>query len=99
MASGAWPRLRAGNRRRAANQPPCCMSIDSYQEQLPAVAYALLGMLAREPLSGYDIARQLRTALGFVWQAPHSQIYPELARLEAHGLVPHARVEQRERPE
>ena len=75
------------------------MSIDSYQEPLPTVAYALLGMLAREPLSGYDIARQLLTTLGFFWQAPHSQIYPELARLEARGLVTHARVEQRERPD
>jgi DNA-binding PadR family transcriptional regulator len=56
-------------------------------------------MLAREPLSGYDIARQLRTTLGFFWQAPHSQIYPELARLEARALVTHTRVEQTERPD
>src|SRR5215475_5922669 len=77
------------------------MSIDPYESQLklPAVAYALLGMLARESLSGYDIARQLRTTLGFFWQAPHSQIYPELARLEARALVTHARIEQTERPD
>jgi DNA-binding PadR family transcriptional regulator len=75
------------------------MSRGTYRGQLPAVAYALLGMLAREPLSGYDIARQLRQALRFFWQAPHSQIYPELARLEALGLVTHIRVEQRERPD
>jgi DNA-binding PadR family transcriptional regulator len=75
------------------------MSIDAYEAKLPSVAYALLGMLAREPLSGYDIARQLRTTLGFFWAAPHSQIYPELARLEARALVTHARVEQTERPD
>jgi DNA-binding PadR family transcriptional regulator len=62
------------------------------------LGYALLGLLAREPLSGYDIAGQLEHGVGPFWHARHSQIYPELARLQAAGLVSHYVVEQRDRP-
>jgi DNA-binding PadR family transcriptional regulator len=62
------------------------------------LGYALLGLVARRPLSGYDLARQMRRPVGYFWQARHSQIYPELARLEAQGLVVHQVVEQLDRP-
>jgi PadR family transcriptional regulator AphA len=62
------------------------------------LGFALLGLLAREPLSGYDIAAHLQHGVGPFWQARHSQIYPELARLEADGLVEYEVVEQRDRP-
>jgi DNA-binding PadR family transcriptional regulator len=29
--------------------------------------YALLSLLAREPLSGYDLARSMRVPVGFFW--------------------------------
>jgi PadR family transcriptional regulator, regulatory protein AphA len=63
------------------------------------IGYALLALLAREPLSGYDIARQLRERVGNFWYASHSHVYPELARLEADGLVVHELVEQSDRPD
>lgn len=63
------------------------------------LGYALLGLLAREPLSGYDLAARLRDRVGYFWRARHSQIYPELARLEAAGLVRHERLEQDDRPD
>jgi DNA-binding PadR family transcriptional regulator len=63
------------------------------------LGFALLGLLARGPLSGYDIATQLKEGVGPFWHARHGQIYPELARLEADGLVCHERVEQRDRPD
>jgi DNA-binding PadR family transcriptional regulator len=63
------------------------------------LGYALLGLLARGPLSGYDIAAQLKQGVGPFWHARHSQIYPELARLAADGLVSHVRVEQHDRPD
>ena len=66
---------------------------------LPTIGYALLGVLAREPLSGYDISRRMKASVGAFWQAQRSQIYPELARLEAAGLVAHHRVEQLDRPD
>jgi DNA-binding PadR family transcriptional regulator len=55
--------------------------------------------LARESLSGYDLASRMRERVGFFWQARHSQIYPELARLEGEGMVLHRVVEQRDRPD
>jgi DNA-binding PadR family transcriptional regulator len=63
------------------------------------LGYAILGLLAREPLSGYDLAGRTRERLGFFWQARHSQIYPELARLEREGMVAHRVVEQQDRPD
>ena len=35
----------------------------------------------------------------FLWQARHSQSYPELARLEGEGLVGHRVVERQDRPD
>jgi DNA-binding PadR family transcriptional regulator len=62
------------------------------------LGYALLGLLAREPLSGYDLAQQMKGPVAFFWQAQHSQIYPELARLEKDGLVQFEVVPQYDRP-
>ena len=55
------------------------------------LGYALLGLLARKPQTGYELAQELRIPIGYFWSASHSQIYPELARLEADSLV-HSRV-------
>ena len=66
---------------------------------LITLSYALLGLLAIQPFSGYDIAQKLRRPVGLFWQAKHSQIYPELARLEAANLVTHEIVEQADRPD
>ncbi len=63
------------------------------------LGFALLGLLARGPLSGYDIAGQLKAGVGPFWHARHSQIYPELARLQADELVSHERVAQHDRPD
>jgi DNA-binding PadR family transcriptional regulator len=63
------------------------------------LAYALLGLLARAPRSGYDLIREMEEPIGFFWHARRSQIYPELARLERAGFVAHTVVEQQERPD
>ncbi|MEP6796596.1 MAG: PadR family transcriptional regulator [Lapillicoccus sp.] len=56
---------------------------------ISTLGYALLGLIAREPTTGYDLARQLRRPVGYFWSARHSQIYPELARLEGAALLRH----------
>lgn len=58
-----------------------------------------MGLLAREALSGYDLAQRMKERVGYFWSARHSQIYPELARLEEGGFVTHSVVEQRDRPD
>ena len=66
---------------------------------MTTLGFAILGLLAREPLSGYDVTQRMKGRVGFFWGAGHSQIYPELARLEEGGFVTHSVVEQRERPD
>jgi DNA-binding PadR family transcriptional regulator len=39
------------------------------------------------PLTGYDLVRHFQGTVGYLWSAPQSQIYPELRRMEAEGLV------------
>lgn len=53
-----------------------------------SLRYALLGLLAEEPASGYDLARKFeRNLRRYAWHAQHSQIYPELSRLADDGLA------------
>ncbi len=54
------------------------------------LGHAILGLLARRPSTGYELARRLDRPVGWFWTARHSQIYPELARLTAAGLVRYA---------
>jgi DNA-binding PadR family transcriptional regulator len=66
---------------------------------ISTLGYALLGLVAREPLSGYDLTQRMKQRVGYFWQAAgHSHIYPELGRLEAAGLATHEVVAQDERP-
>ncbi len=49
---------------------------------------ALLGLLAaRGPASGYDLAKLFENSINHVWQAGHSQIYPELVKMTADDLI------------
>jgi len=49
--------------------------------------YALLGMLASKPGTGYELTQRFDQSLRNAWHASHSQIYPELARLDEAGLI------------
>src|SRR5262249_46869720 len=52
-----------------------------------SLRHGLLGLLAEGPASGYDLTRRFHELLGSVWPAQHPQIYSELSRLAAAGLV------------
>lgn len=52
-----------------------------------SLRFALLGFLTTESASGYRLAQEFGESMGWFWQASHSQIHPELKRLEAEGLV------------
>lgn len=52
-----------------------------------AVTPVVLGLLARRPLSGYDIKTIVDRSTRFFWAASYGQIYPELKRLEEEGLI------------
>ena len=53
-----------------------------------SLRHALLGLLAQEPASGYDLSRTFEGDLGrYAWQAGHTRIYPELVKMAEEGLV------------
>lgn len=55
--------------------------------ELSATAYVILGMLSREPRSGYEIKAAVDNTTRFFWAASYGQIYPELKRLSEAKLV------------
>lgn len=61
---------------------------------MSSIRYALLSLLAREPLSGYDIKQHMNNRLGPFWKVGSNQVYPELAKMEGEGLVKLQGVEQ-----
>jgi len=54
---------------------------------LSPTAYVILGMVSREPRSGYEIKALVDDTTRFFWAASYGQIYPELKRLSGAGLV------------
>jgi PadR family transcriptional regulator AphA len=52
-----------------------------------ALRYALLGLLAGSPGTGYELKKRFAIELADAWYAETSQIYPELARLVEDGLI------------
>ena len=55
--------------------------------QKNVLKYIILGMLAHRELAGYDIKKLFEEELGDFWYSNHSQIYPELRRMEEDGLI------------
>src|SRR5438270_1174681 len=55
----------------------CCLSLK----------YGLMGLLAEEPLHGYEVKNRFEAMLGGTWEVNIGQIYTTLQRLERDGLV------------
>ena len=47
----------------------------------------MLGLLTIEPMSGYDLGRMVRASIGYIWRESYGQIYPNLKKLAADGMV------------
>jgi DNA-binding PadR family transcriptional regulator len=62
---------------------------------MSTLGYAILGLLAEKPHTGYELAKRMERPIGYMWTAQHSQIYPELATLQSAGLVRHRVVDGR----
>jgi DNA-binding PadR family transcriptional regulator len=70
--------VRKGDKRKAMN----------------TLGYVLLSLLAREPMSGYDLTAQLKKRFAPFWPISHTQIYPALRELEEQGFCFHQLIEQ-----
>ena len=51
------------------------------------MTWAVLGLIASTPRSGYDIKRIVDRSIRHFWAASYGQIYPELKRLEEAGWI------------
>jgi DNA-binding PadR family transcriptional regulator len=63
-----------------------------------SLRFALLAMLCKEPNTGYGIGRLLHSQLDHLWDARLQQIYSELAKLEALGLIEAESIDLPNRP-
>jgi DNA-binding PadR family transcriptional regulator len=55
--------------------------------ELTTTSYAILGLLSLRSWSTYELAEQMRRALGLFWPRAESGIYREPRKLEEHGLA------------
>jgi DNA-binding PadR family transcriptional regulator len=59
----------------------------------------LLGLLAVEPMSGYDLGLAIRASIGHFWNESYGQIYPNLKKLAAGGLLTAKTERQKGKPD
>ncbi len=55
--------------------------------ELTTTSYAILGLLAVQPWSTYELARQMDRALGMFWPRTRSKLYEEPKKLVAIGMA------------
>lgn len=65
----------------------------------PTTSFALLGLLVRSPMSGYDLASLVERSIANFWPVARSQVYGELARLDSLGYVRGSDVAQERLPD
>jgi len=75
------------------------MPPESARPRLPVTAFAVLGLVGMRAMSGYELAAFAGRSIGHLWPIAKSQVYGELSRLEAAGLVSGTDVAQERLPD
>ncbi len=52
-----------------------------------SLRFGILGLLAEQPLYGYDVKNRFESLLGGSWEVNFGQVYMTLQRLERDGLI------------
>src|ERR1700680_1673486 len=52
-----------------------------------SLKFGVMGLLAEEPLHGYEVKNRFEAMLGGTWEVNIGQVYTTLQRLERDGLV------------
>jgi PadR family transcriptional regulator AphA len=68
-------------------------------EALTTTECAVLGLLTRRAMSGYDLKKAIETSVGYFWGPAKSQIYAVLPRLVEAGYATSKKVAQSQRPD
>jgi len=64
-----------------------------------SLRFALLGLLAVEPASGYDLKRAINRSTYFIWNATGPQIYNTLHNLREEGFITSESKAQKGKPD
>jgi len=64
-----------------------------------SLRFALLGLLAVEPASGYDLKRAINRSTYFIWNATGPQIYNTLHKLREEGCITSKSLPQQGKPD
>ena len=64
-----------------------------------SLRYALLGLLAVQPASGYDLKRAINRSTYFIWNATGPQIYNTLHNLREEGYITSKLLAQKGKPD
>jgi PadR family transcriptional regulator AphA len=64
-----------------------------------SLRYALLGLLAVQPASGYDLKRAINRSTHFIWNATGPQIYNTLHALREEGFITRKALAQSGKPD
>jgi len=63
-----------------------------------ALAHAIMTALIDSDLSGYELAKDFESSMGFFWHASHQQIYQDLHKLAEKGWLNKREVQQCGKP-
>jgi DNA-binding PadR family transcriptional regulator len=63
------------------------------------IRYIILGMLAHEPMSGYDLKKRIDQTFSYFWPVGYGQIYTTLRQLRLDGLIALGSTEQSKGPQ
>ena len=62
-------------------------------------SYAVLGLLTSGEITGYDLLKQAKLKMSYIWEPTKSHVYRELKRLVTLGLATERDVAQEHRPD
>jgi DNA-binding PadR family transcriptional regulator len=75
------------------------MPVRTKTETLTTTECAVLGLLTRSAMSGYDLKKAIAGSVGYFWGPAKSQIYAVLPRLVEAGYATSRKVAQSQRPD
>jgi DNA-binding PadR family transcriptional regulator len=75
------------------------MPVRTKAPTLTTTEVAVLGLLTRGAMSGYDLKKAIDSSVGYFWGPAKSQIYAVLPRLVDAGLATSKKVAQSQRPD
>ncbi len=75
------------------------MPVRTITEALTTTECAVLGLLTRRGMSGYDLKKAIEGSVGYFWGPAKSQIYAVLPRLVEAGYATSRKVAQSQRPD